>query len=83
MITVSLIALSLAAVLFMYRLLIGPTLADRVNALNGMLIAGTCAIAAHAADTGRGAFLPILVVITLVGFVGTAMVARFIESRGR
>jgi multisubunit Na+/H+ antiporter MnhF subunit len=42
-----------------------------------------CAIAADAVRTQRGAFLPILVVIALVGFVGTAMVARFIESRGR
>lgn len=83
MITVSLIALAIAGVLFTYRLLIGPTLADRVNALNGILIAGMCAIAADAVRTQRGAFLPILVVIALVGFVGTAMVARFIESRGR
>lgn len=83
MITISLIALAIAGVLFMYRLLIGPTLADRVNALNGLLIVGMCAIAAHAVQTERGAFLPILVVIALVGFVGTAMVARFIESRGR
>lgn len=83
MITVSLVALAVAGVLFLIRMLRGPTLADRVNALNGLLIAGTCAIAAHAVDTGQGAFLPILVVISLVGFVGTAMVARFIESRSR
>ena len=83
MIAVSLVALAVAGVLFMYRLLIGPTLADRVNALNGILIVGMCAIAADAVRTGSGAFLPILVVIALVGFVGTAMVARFIESRGR
>ena len=83
MILVSLVALAIAGVLFTYRLLAGPTLADRVNALNGLLIVGTCGIAAHAVETGRGAFLPVLTVSTLVGFVGTAMVARFIESRGR
>jgi multisubunit Na+/H+ antiporter MnhF subunit len=83
MIEVSLVALAVAGALFTYRLVVGPTLADRVNALNGLLIAGTCSIVAHAVDTGRGAFLPIIVVITLVGFVGTAMVARFIEGRGR
>ena len=32
--------------------------------------------------TGRGAFLPVAVVITLVGFVSTAIVARYIEGRG-
>ena len=83
MIEASYAALALAGALFLARMLKGPALADRVNALNGMLIAGNGAIAAHAVDTGQGAFLPILVVVALVGFVGTAMVARFIESRGR
>jgi multisubunit Na+/H+ antiporter MnhF subunit len=46
-------------------------------------VVGTISIAAQAMETGRGAFLPVLVVVTLVGFVGTAMVARFIEGRGR
>jgi len=83
MITASFFVLVVAGALFFYRLLVGPTLADRVNALNGLLIVGSCAIAAHAVETRNGAFLPVLVVVALVGFVGTAMVARFIESRGR
>jgi multisubunit Na+/H+ antiporter MnhF subunit len=82
-IVASFIVLLIAGVLFGYRLLVGPTLADRINALNGLLVVGTSAIAASAVQTGRGAFLPVLVVVALVGFVGTAMVARFIESRGR
>lgn len=83
MIVATFVILVAAAALFMFRLLKGPTLADRVNALNGLLVVGTIAIAAQAMDTGRGAFLPVLVVVALVGFVGTAMVARFIEGRGR
>ena len=83
MIFASLVVLLVSAALFSYRLLVGPTLADRVNALNGLLVVGTSAIAAHAVQTEQGAFLPVLVVIALVSFVGTAMVARFIESRGR
>lgn len=81
--TISLLILLVAGVLFFYRLFVGPTLADRVNALNGLLVVGTSAIAAQAVRTDQGAFLPVLVVIALVSFVGTAMVARFIESRGR
>jgi multisubunit Na+/H+ antiporter MnhF subunit len=82
-ITIALGVLTLAGAMFGYRMLAGPTLADRVNALNGMLAVGSCAIVAGAVRTGRGPFLPVVVVLTLVGFVGTAMVARFIESRGR
>ena len=33
-------------------------------------------------DTGRGAFLQVAVMLTLVGFIGTAVVARFIEGQG-
>jgi multisubunit Na+/H+ antiporter MnhF subunit len=83
MITATYLILMAAGALFGYRLVVGPTLADRINALNGLLIAGIGAIATQAVDTGRGAFLPVVVVVALVSFVGTAMVARFIEGRGR
>ncbi len=83
MIAVTFVVLVLAAVLFFWRLFRGPTLADRVNALNGLIVVFVSAIAAHAIETGLGAFIPVIVVVTLVGFVGTAMVARFIEGRGR
>lgn len=82
MIVATFVVLVLAAGLFFGRLVVGPTLADRVNAVNGLLIVGTIAVAAHAMETGQGSFLPVLVVVALVGFVGTAMVARFIEGRG-
>jgi multicomponent Na+:H+ antiporter subunit F len=79
-IDISFAVLVAAGALFGYRLLRGPTLADRVNALNGLLVVGSNAIAAHAIRTRQGAFLPVLVVAALVGFVGTAMVARFVEG---
>jgi multisubunit Na+/H+ antiporter MnhF subunit len=41
------------------------------------------ALAANAAHTGVGSFLPTLVAIALVGPIGTGMVARFIEGRDR
>jgi multisubunit Na+/H+ antiporter MnhF subunit len=70
-------------VLYFWRLFRGPTLADRVNAVNGLVVVGICGIAADAIETERGSFIPVIVVVTLVGFVGSAMVARFIEGRGR
>ncbi|MGH9258821.1 MAG: monovalent cation/H+ antiporter complex subunit F [Acidimicrobiales bacterium] len=73
----------LAAVGFGYRLLAGPSLADRVIGLDGLLVVGVSAITLRAMQTGEGAFLPVAVVVTLVGFVGTAVIARFIEGEGR
>jgi multisubunit Na+/H+ antiporter MnhF subunit len=47
-----------------------------------MLIVGVSTVVVHAVDVQRGAFLQLAVLFTLVGFIGTAVVARFIEGRG-
>jgi multicomponent Na+:H+ antiporter subunit F len=73
--------LAAAAALFTYRLCVGPSLADRVVALNGLVIVGMGAIATHAAHSGLGSFLPTLVAIALVGPISTGMIARYIEER--
>ena len=83
MIVASLVLVALAALGFGYRLLVGPSLTDRVVGLDGLLIVGVSAITLRAMHTGEGSFLPVAVVVTLVGFVSTAVVARYIEGRGR
>ena len=77
------VVLVVAATLFTYRLCVGPSLADRIIALNGVLLVGMGAIAAHAVQTGNGDFLPALVAIALVGPISTGMIARFIERSGK
>lgn len=64
------------------RLLIGPSLADRIVALDVALMALMAAIAVHAADTGTTVFLDLLVVIAIVGFTATVSASRFIEHEG-
>lgn len=78
--TFLILALALAG--FTVRLVLGPTLADRTIALNGVVLVGMGAIAAHAAHTGNGAFLPAVVALALVGPIANGMIARFIERRG-
>jgi multicomponent Na+:H+ antiporter subunit F len=77
------VILVVALALFGYRLCAGPSLADRVIGLNGVVLVGMAGIATHAAHTTVGAFLPTLVAVALVGPIGTAMIARFIEGRRR
>lgn len=79
----TLVVLCAAAALFMYRLCAGPSLADRIVALNGLVIVGMGAIATHAAHTAIGSFLPTLVAIALVGPISSGMIARYIEERRR
>lgn len=81
MTTAILAILVVAAAGFLFRLLRGPSLPDRIIAIEGLVIVGVSAVAVQAMRTGRGAFLPVLVVLTLVGFVGTAAAARFVERQ--
>ena len=83
MIAASYVLLGLAGLGFGFRLLRGPFLADRVMGLDGLLIVGVSAIAVRAMQTGSGAFLPVAVLVTLLGFISTGVIARFIEGQGR
>jgi len=75
--------LVLAGVCFGYRLWIGPTVVDRVIAVDGLLVTGVAALVVEAVRTGVGAFVPVAVVASLVGFVSTSVVARYVEARDR
>lgn len=83
MITIVYALLGAAGVLFGFRLLRGPSLADRVLALDGVMAVGTATIIALAVDTGDTSFLAVAVVLTFVNFISTSTVARFIEGRGQ
>ncbi len=79
------IALSLlaaAGALCLVRLLRPGSLADRIVALDALLVVVVSGIAVHSARTGDGTYLDVLVVAALLGFVGTVTVARLIERRG-
>ncbi len=80
--TIALAALAVAAALFLVRLVRGPSLADRIVALDATLVVVVSGIAVQAARTRDGTYLDVLVVAALLGFVSTVTVARFIERRG-
>lgn len=71
--------LALAAVLTFIRLVRGPTVPDRVIALDliGALI--VCMLVVVAASTTQRAFLDVALVIALISFVGTVAYARYVE----
>jgi multicomponent Na+:H+ antiporter subunit F len=70
----------LGAVLSVYRLGRGPSLADRMVALDTLLFIGAAALGTFVVRTGETAFVPVIVVIALVAFIGTLVVARAIEN---
>ncbi len=76
------VGLGLAALLVLLRLALGPSVPDRIVALDTMLQLVVAGIAVGAALTGDGSYLALLVAVTLLGFVGTVTVARYVERRG-
>lgn len=70
--------LFLAALLTLVRITIGPSVLDRVVASDVLVSIVVCALGAHAALTGLSTTLPLLVSLSLVGFLGSVAVARFV-----
>jgi multicomponent Na+:H+ antiporter subunit F len=71
--------LALAAILAFVRLVRGPTLPDRVVALDLIGVLMVSLIVVVAAVTGQQAFLDVGIVIALISFVGTVAYSRYIE----
>ena len=81
--------LGAAALLLVARISLGPTMLDRVVALDVLVAVVICGLALEAAVHRHTTTLPILVVLSLLGFVGSVSVARFtrgsddVEAEGR
>ena len=85
MITVTNIALgilTLSGLLCLPRLLMGSSLADRIVALDTLLVVIVSGVGVFAARNKAAIYLDVIVLTALLGFVGTITVARFIENRG-
>lgn len=80
--TLALILLAIAGLAIAVRIGIGPSLADRVIALDGLLVIVISILVVDATRTNSTAFIDAAVVLGVLGFIGTGVAARFIEKRG-
>ncbi len=80
-IEVAFVAVMLGVAFSFVRLIIGPTLPDRIVALDVMtvLIVSFCGLYALRSDDT--AFIDVAIVLALVGFLATVALARFVERR--
>ncbi len=70
-----------ALVVGFIRLAIGPSLADRVVALDMMTITIIVFCGIFAIFTGDPSFLDVAIVLALIGFLATVALARYAERR--
>jgi multicomponent Na+:H+ antiporter subunit F len=75
------VMLMVALVLAFTRLVRGPTLADRVVALDLIAVLSVGFIAMYALDNDQPVFLDASIVLALVAFLGTVAFARYLERR--
>ncbi len=80
--TATIVLLVAGAACFLTRAVLGPSLADRVVAIDGLAVTIVAMILAHSIRSRTSWFLGVALVVAFVGFVATAAGARFIERRG-
>ena len=78
---IALVLLGLALLISVVRIIIGPTLGDRVLALDLMTVVAMGFVGAIAIRTGLMLYLDIAIALALLGFLATVALARYILSR--
>lgn len=73
--------LVLASLFCLYRVVVGPTAADRVVAIDifGVLIVGICAILSL--PTGRSWYIDIGIAWALQSFIGSLALSKYLEGK--
>lgn len=79
MFVAAMLALLVTMAMTLWRTLAGPTLFDRLLAINSFGTKTVLLIAVYGFFTGRPDFLDIALVYALINFVGTIAVLKFFE----
>lgn len=81
-ITIAMIFLIISFFVTTYRVIIGPTLPDRIIALDMLVGIAIGFIAVIGLKTGYYLYVDIAIALGLVGFLATVALARFVLERG-
>jgi multicomponent Na+:H+ antiporter subunit F len=73
--------LAVSALLIFIRFLIGPSLSDRVVALDLLITTGIGMIAIYSITTNQPTFLDIAMILALIAFLGTVAFSYYIEKK--
>lgn len=71
--------LSLSVLMVFWRLFRGPSLVDRVVALDLLATIGISLVSVHALVTGQTVFLDVAILLALIAFLSTVAFAYYVE----
>ncbi len=74
--------LAIALFLVFYRIYIGPSMVDRVIALDLLITIGIGVITVYCVSVGEATFLDVAMILALIAFLGTIAFAYYIEKKG-
>ncbi|MFC6039505.1 Na(+)/H(+) antiporter subunit F1 [Paenisporosarcina macmurdoensis] len=74
------ILISLSMVAFIYRLIIGPSVPDRVVALDSLGVALIAMIGLISILSDTSFFLDIILLLAILAFIGTVAFSKFLEK---
>ncbi len=72
---------TVAALVTMWRIVVGPSILDRAVASDVLLTLVMCVLGAEMAVNGHTRTLPVLLIIAAVGVFGSISIARFVARR--
>jgi multicomponent K+:H+ antiporter subunit F len=75
---IAFVLVGLSLLLNLYRLMLGPSLPDRILALDTMYINSIALIILFGLRTGSDLYFEAALLIALIGFVSTVAVAKFL-----
>jgi multicomponent Na+:H+ antiporter subunit F len=82
-ITIALVFLTISFFVTIYRVIVGPTLPDRIVALDMLVGVVIGFLAVIGVKTGYYLYVDIAIALGLVGFLATVAFARFVIERGQ
>jgi len=75
--------LSISVILIVIRFLQGPSIVDRVIALDLIITTGIGIIAVYSMITNQPTFLDIAMILALIAFLGTVAFSYYLEKRNK
>lgn len=74
------VLISLSMLAFIYRLIVGPTVPDRVVALDSLGVALISMIGIFSILVDTSFFLEIILLLAILAFIGTVAFSKFLEK---
>jgi multicomponent Na+:H+ antiporter subunit F len=79
-VTIALLAIAIAMVCLIYRVIKGPTMPDRIIALDAIGINLAAIIALVSITLKTSAFLDIILLVAILAFIGTVTFSKYLEK---